>query len=465
MHMQTELPVSLREDTIAAVSSAVGQSGISVIRVSGPDAVLICDRVFRGGRGIAGMISHTVAFGHLFDAETRSDVDEVLVIRMDAPRSYTRENVVEIHCHGGHTPALTAMRLLCANGARPAGPGEFTQRAFLNGRIDLVKAEAVMDLIQSHTARGAKAAVDHLEGRLSERIYGMRTHLLEVLAQLEVNLDYPEYDVEQLTAEGILPILDGVAGEMDQLLEGYGFGRILRDGLEVVIAGKPNVGKSSLMNRLSGKNRSIVTDIPGTTRDIVEDFVNIRGIPVKLRDTAGIRSTTDIVEKLGVERTMAAMEQAHLLLAVFDASLQLDDTDLRLMESLSSDVLVVLNKTDAALPETESMILSRYPDCLSVSAATGQGLPLLEERISAFAQGGGGDRSQEVLLTNGRHEHLLRLAKTALEEARAEAAAFGTLDLVALGIKGALDEMARITGDSADADLAVEIFSRFCIGK
>lgn len=454
------------EETIAALATAVGQAGIAIVRISGPKAIEAADQVFRGRVSVAEQVSHTIAFGHLVDNDG-SHADEVLLVKMLAPKSYTREDVIEIHCHGGHTPALTALKLIFATGVRPAEPGEFTKRAFLNGRIDLVKAEAVMDLIQSHSELGAKAAVRQLEGRLSAQIRRMREGILDVLAQLEVNLDYPEYDVEELTADGIVPVLSVLETEIRQMLAQFQYGRILREGMEVVIAGKPNAGKSSLMNRLSGKSRSIVTDIPGTTRDIVEDFVSIRGIPVVLRDTAGLRETEDVVERIGVSRTLEAMEQAHLLMAVFDVSVPMEAADEQLFTAVMKspeDVLIVLNKIDRPYEQTLSALRERFPNAVLVSAITEEGLSSLEEAIVRFAESGRGDAT-EVLLTNSRHEHLLRLALSALEQAGHEAAGHMTLDLVAFNLKVALEELGRITGEQADDDLAATIFSRFCIGK
>lgn len=310
----------LMEDTIAGVSTAVGQAGISIIRISGPDAFNIADCVFKGMDTVQAQPTHSVRYGKIISLETGEVLDEVLLTKMEAPKTYTRENVVEISCHGGYTVTRNLLDLLYQKGARPAEPGEFTKRAFLNGRIDLTQAEAVMDVIQARTERVSKVAVRQLEGELSNKIQSIRQKLLELLSHIEVNLDYPEYDVEEISLNKVNSETQTILLELDRLIDSFRYGKVLREGLEVVIAGRPNVGKSSLMNRLARKNKSIVTDIPGTTRDVIEEFINIKGIPVKLMDTAGVHETVDKVEKLGVERTYKALDEADYVIMLRDAS-------------------------------------------------------------------------------------------------------------------------------------------------
>ncbi|NLB79894.1 MAG: tRNA uridine-5-carboxymethylaminomethyl(34) synthesis GTPase MnmE, partial [Clostridiaceae bacterium] len=307
-------------DTIAGVSTAVGNSGISVIRLSGPEAYFIADKVFKGKSSVSDQKTHTIQYGKIISGQNKEVIDEVLLSKMEAPRTYTRENVVEISSHGGYTITMSLLNLLYNNGARPAEPGEFTKRAFLNGRIDLSQAEAVMDIIQARTQRVSNVAVKQLEGSVSQKLNEIRERIIVLLSNIEVNLDYPEYDAEEVTLAQAGKETKGIISELDGLINSFHFGKLLREGMEVAITGRPNVGKSSLMNRLTRKNRSIVTDIPGTTRDTIEEFVNIKGIPVKLVDTAGVRDTLDQVEQQGVERSIKAISEADFVVILTDIS-------------------------------------------------------------------------------------------------------------------------------------------------
>ncbi len=457
----------MTEDTIAGISTAVGQSGISIIRLSGPEAFEIVDQVFRGRETVKNQPSHTVRYGKIYSDEGEV-LDEVLLTKMAAPRTYTRENVVEVSCHGGYTLARALLDLLYQKGARPAEPGEFTKRAFLNGRIDLAQAEAVMDVIQARTERVSKVAVRQLEGALSEKINRIREKLIGLLSHIEVNLDYPEYDVEEITLSQAQKEAEAVVEELSRLIESFRYGKVLREGLEVVIAGRPNVGKSSLMNRLARKNKSIVTDIPGTTRDVVEEYVNIKGIPVKLMDTAGVHHTEDYVEQLGVERTLKAIEDADFIIVLEDASSpsgSLEDTIKKRVDEAGKPLVQVFNKIDLIHSPEQSKLKEANPQALFLSVSEDKGIEALEDRLFGFASKNQQDVDNQVLITNTRHELQLKKARDYLNTALEAVHGGLTLDMVALDLKGALEELGRITGHHADEDVIHAIFSRFCLGK
>ena len=458
---------------IAAISTAQGEGGIAIVRVSGPGACTAVAPLFvHAGTAHATldwMPSHTVRHGHFLEAPQGRRIDEVLLLKMSAPRSYTREDVVEIHCHGGAVAAGSVLRAVLSRGVVPAAPGEFTRRAFLNGRIDLAEAEAVMDLIRSQTERGARAALDQLDGRLSTVIAQMRESLLLLLGALEVNLDYPEHDAEEVGLAQAEAVLGDTREQLGQLLDTYAEGRILREGLTLVVAGKPNAGKSSLMNRLAGQERSIVTDIPGTTRDVVETVANIRGLPIRLLDTAGLRESQDEVEKIGVARTLDAMDRAELIVAVFDGETLPEPEDVMLVERLKHSqvpVLHVMNKTDVVHPQaSEALITLLGAAPLPVSVLRGTGMSELLDAIvtqATRAQGSGGNT---VILTNERHRHLLEQADVLLREARQAAREGQTHDVLAFLVREAWQALGRIVGEGATEDLLNSIFSRFCLGK
>lgn len=456
-------------DTIAAISTAVGNSGITVLRLSGPQAFEIADKIFRGKTTVREQKSHTIQYGRIISPETGETVDEVLLTKMESPRTYTREDVVEINSHGGYTIARTLLNLLYENGARPAEPGEFTRRAFLNGRIDLSQAEAVMDVIQARTQRVSKVAVKQLEGSVSKKLEDIRERLIELLASIEVNLDYPEYDAEEVTLNQAGETTKEIIGILDELIKSFSFGKLLREGMEVVIAGKPNVGKSSLMNRLTRKNRSIVTDIPGTTRDIIEEYINIKGIPVKLVDTAGVRETTDMVEQLGVERSVKAISEADLAIVLVEAGTLMTEEDEAILKKVREEgkpYILCLNKADLIRDERILEKLKKVmPDAVFMSIMEDKGINDLEERIFKFATENVHDMDNQVLITNARHESQLKKAKTYLESVYAASLSGMTLDMVALDLKAALEELGKITGHHADEDVINAIFSRFCLGK
>jgi len=456
-------------DTIAGVSTAVGNSGISVIRLSGPEAFLIADKIFKGKYSVSEQESHTIQYGKIISNLSKEVIDEVLLTKMEAPRTYTRENIVEISSHGGYTIAVSLLNLLYNNGARPAEPGEFTKRAFLNGRIDLSQAEAVMDIIQARTQRVSKVAVKQLEGSVSKKLDEIRERIITLLSDIEVNLDYPEYDAEEVTLAQAGSTAEEIIGELDELIRSFHFGKLLREGMEVVITGRPNVGKSSLMNRLTRKNRSIVTDIPGTTRDTVEEYVNIKGIPVKLVDTAGVRETFDQVEKQGVERSIKAILDADLAIVLIDIPQGFIPEDQILLKKVSDEqkpYVLCFNKTDLVKEEQKiNELIKEYPGAILMSISEDTGIDELEERIFEFATENRQDIDNQVLITNARHEQQLKKAKEYLESAVNVSKEKMTLDMVALDLKIALEELGKITGHHADEDVINAIFSRFCLGK
>lgn len=459
-----------QDDTISAVATAIGEGGIGIIRISGPESVAIVDKLFVGSHGLkATMVdSHRICYGSIIDPDAGYTVDEVLLLIMKAPRSYTREDVVEIHCHGGPVPLRNILELTLKLGARLAEPGEFTKRAFLNGRLDLTQAEAVIDIIRAKTDASLKLAVNHLSGQLSEVIYSVRDAALEMIAHLEAAIDFPEDDIEEVTSQQVDDQLIPLLAKLDHLLATAQTGRILREGLQTVIIGKPNVGKSSLLNALLREKRAIVTDIPGTTRDIIEEYVNIRGIPLKIVDTAGIRETEDIVEQLGVQRAREFVDKADLILLLLDSSSPLTEEDKQVLELLAGrQALVLMNKTDLPQKLDMSAIMqySKEYQLLRISVQDGSGMDALEEAIVEKVYSGQVTQSEGAYVTNVRHVALLRQAYQHLEEARNTIAMNMPPDCIVVDLRAAWEKLGEITGDTAGEDLLDQIFSRFCIGK
>ena len=335
-------------DTITSISTPMGEGAIGIVRLSGPQAIEIGDILYKGKKKLSEVETHTINYGHIIDPETNETVEEVMVSVLRAPKTFTREDIIEINCHGGILTINRILELTMTYGARMAEPGEYTKRAFLNGRIDLSQAEAVMDFIRSKTDRASKVAMNQIEGRLSDLIKKQRQSILEILAQVEVNIDYPEYDdVEDATTDFLLEQSKRIKEEINQLLETGAQGKIMREGLSTVIVGRPNVGKSSMLNNLIQDNKAIVTEVAGTTRDVLEEYVNVRGVPLRLVDTAGIRDTEDIVEKIGVERSRKALSEADLILFVLNNNEPLTEDDQTLFEVIKNeDVIVIINKTD-----------------------------------------------------------------------------------------------------------------------
>ena len=456
------------EDTIAALSTPYGTGGIGVIRVSGDSAFEVSGKLFRSGRSMEEIASHTVSYGKIVDPEANEHVDEVLLLKMKKPNTFTREDVVEIHCHGGIVVINRVMELLFKYGARPAEAGEFTKRAFLNGRIDLSQAEAIIDLINSKTVESSRAAVSHLEGRLSNKLKLLRGDLVELLAHIEVTVDYPEHDIEEITGEKVYESLKKIKAELSDLAKTFDRGKLLREGINVVIAGKPNVGKSSLLNQLAGSTRAIVTDIPGTTRDIIEEYVNIKGIPAKITDTAGIRITQDVVEKIGVDKAYKAIEDAELIIMVIAADTGILEEDKEVLNSISGrKSLILINKTDlvdrAKLDEIRSQLEADI--ILEASIINDEGIEGLEEKIKELFFKGDISKNEEVLLTNARHKSLVDKSIHAIDQALNSFDMGMPLDMVTIDIKSSAEYIGQITGESIDEAVMHNIFSRFCIGK
>lgn len=455
-------------DTIAAIATPPGEGAISIVRLSGDDAVTLADQVFKG-KDLTKVSSHTINYGHFIDPKTREIIDEVMVSVLRAPKTFTREDTVEINCHGGIVPTNKILQVLLTNGARLAEPGEFTKRAFLHGRIDLAQAESVMDLIRAKTDRSMKAALNQLDGELSQLIKNLRQEILDVLAQVEVNIDYPEYDdVEEMTSKLLREKALDVCAKIEQLLVTARQGKILREGLATALVGRPNVGKSSLLNHLLHEDKAIVTDIAGTTRDVIEEYVNVLGVPLKLVDTAGIRETDDRVEKIGVERSRQALDRSDLVILLLNASEPLTTEDIELLQ-LTQDKkrIIVLNKMDLE-PKLDLNELYQYVDkaeVLKTSVLKNEGIRELEEHIATLFYGGIENSQTTVLVTNARHIALLEQAKAALEAVLTGLDQELPVDLVQIDMTRAWELLGEITGDSYQDELLDQLFSQFCLGK
>ena len=455
-------------DTIAAISTPAGEGGISIVRVSGNDALDVASRIFKG-KNLHEVKSHTINYGHIVNPKTNGKIDEVMVSVMLAPKTYTCEDVVEINCHGGIVPTNDILQLVLSNGARMAKPGEFTERAFLNGRVDLSQAEAVMDLIRAKTDRSMKVALNQLDGDLSHLIKNLRQDILDVLAQVEVNIDYPEYDdVETMTSKLLREKAVEVKAQIKQLLQTAQEGKILRDGLATAIVGHPNVGKSSLLNRMLHEDKAIVTDVAGTTRDVLEEYVNVRGVPLKLVDTAGIRETNDKVEKIGVERSRKAIQTADLVLLVLDSSQPLSKEDRQLIDVTNeAKRIIILNKTDLPLQLDMDELLKLVPEdqIIRTAATEGIGLDDLKEKIAKLFFGGIESNQNSVVVTNARHIGLLNQAEDALDSVLQGLDDGVPVDLVQIDMTQCWDLLGEITGDSYQDELLDQLFSQFCLGK
>lgn len=452
-------------DTIVAISTPIGEGAIGIIRMSGPESFEIIDSVFKP-YGKSTNEDKKMVYGWITDQN--EVVDEVLIVKMHKPRTYTMENIVEINCHGGLVPMRSILSLLMRKGARLAEKGEFTKRAFLNGRIDLAQAESVMDLIGSKTKRGYDLAMNQLEGHLSKRVRQMRNELMTLMAHVEVGIDYPEEDIEDITYSEITDSLESVFNQTSTLLKSSNNGKIIREGLKTVIVGKPNVGKSSLMNALLKDSRAIVTDIPGTTRDVIEEYMNIGGIPIRLVDTAGIRVTEDVVEKIGVEKSKSYFNDADLVIFVLNAAESLTEEDLEIMELVKNKhAIVIINKTDLEIKIDEVMINAHLNDKLIVKTSVEKelGIDLVEKAISDMILDHDVEINQSETVSNTRHIHLLEKANKNVGDALAAAKSQMPYDFIEVDVKDAIMNLGQITGESVESDLLDNIFGNFCIGK
>jgi len=456
------------DDTIVALSTPPGQSGIGIVRITGPEAIAIAEDVFvpaGATRRPSQLQSFTTAYGRVVDGERT--VDEVILTVMRAPKTYTTQDVVEINCHGGIVPLRRTLELVLAQGARLADPGEFTKRAFYFGRIDLAQAEAVGDLINARTVEAQAAAMDQLEGKFSQQVNGLRDSLVDLTASLEAALDFGEMDIEMMSKATILNACDGIAAQLTTLIDSAEVGRVLREGVKTAIVGRPNVGKSSLMNALLGHDRAIVTPIPGTTRDVVEDTINVGGAMLLLADTAGLRESQDVVEAEGIQRTQAAMQRAHLVLLVMDGSAPLGEEDVALMGTVPRDkTILVINKDD--LPAGfEEQALAAWGDraAVRISAKLGSGIDELKEVISRTIWGGGAGPGSSTLVTNVRHKVALERTRDHVIAARGAAEEGLTEEYIASDLREALDALGEIVGVTLAEDIIDRIFENFCIGK
>ena len=461
------MPTLTEYDTIAAISTPMGEGAISIVRLSGEDAVTIANHFFKG-QDLEHVESHTINYGHFIDPENSNLIDEVMVSVMRAPKTFTREDIIEINCHGGIVATNKILQMLLGYGARMAEPGEFTKRAFLNGRIDLTQAESVMDLIRAKTDRAMQVAVDQLDGSLTNLIKRLRQEILNVLANVEVNIDYPEYDTDELTTKMLLEKAKLVSTQIDELLKTAKQGKIMRQGLATAIVGRPNVGKSSLLNYLTKEEKAIVTNIPGTTRDTVEEYVSINGVPLKLVDTAGIHDTDDIVEQIGVERSKKAITQADLILLLLDGSENLTTEDQNLL-ALTKDKkrIVILNKMDIERQLTPEYLKDEFgiENVVATSVKLQTGLDAVEQQIADLFFEGIEDSNNTVMVTNSRQVGLLQQAKNSLNEVIRGIEVGMPIDLVQIDMTNSWDKLGEITGESAPDELITQLFSQFCLGK
>ena len=461
------------DDTIAAVSTPPGEGGIGIVRLSGKEAISIADRIFvsPAGKLPSGARSHSVIYGFIKDPDTSEKIDEVIVTVMRAPRTYTREDVVEINCHGGMLPLRRILGSVIRQGARTAEPGEFTRRAFLNGRVDLSQAEAVIDVIKARTEQAERMAIQQLEGRLSAEITALRDSVAESCALVEAYIDFPEEEVELPDSAGFISSMQDILDRLSALSRSFEEGRLFREGAAMAIVGKPNVGKSSLLNTLLKKDRAIVTDLPGTTRDIIEEGLNIDGIPVRIMDTAGIREAHDLVEAEGIRRSLAAIEGADIILAVYDASRVLDRADRQIIEKVNNKKTIsVINKWDISNGgfDAEDNGLNIYPT-VKISALRGEGIDVLKDTIVAALLSNkampGQDSAADLLITNVRHKQLVDGAFASLWQARGTFEKGEPLEVTALFLREALNSLGEIIGVVTTDDILNKIFSEFCIGK
>ncbi len=455
-------------DTIAAIGTALQNSGISIIRISGKDSLNIINKIFISK---AELKPNTIIYGKIYDNNTA--IDRVLVSYFKAPKSFTGEDVCEINCHGGIEITRQILEIVLENGARLALPGEFSKRAFLNGKMDLSQAEAVINLINAKNKLQTQIATNQLEGNISKKIASLREELVELLAHIEVSVDYPEYDYEEVENDNVISLIDKKVTEIKQILDTYEQGKYIKDGVNVAIIGRPNVGKSSLLNNLSKSDKAIVTDIAGTTRDIVEETINIGSLVLNIYDTAGIRDTENLVEKIGVEKSLKKLDEVDLVLFLLNGEEGITDDELKLLSKIKNKglkVIVAINKIDKTQKSIFDTILNelnkyQFDNVISLSVINNEGIENLKKAIDDIFSKSNFDYSHELVITNARHKDLLKKAVEYLEQARTEVNNGQPIDIVSIYIKNATKSLGEIIGSDVNIDVVNKIFEKFCLGK
>lgn len=456
------------ENTIVAISTAMGNGGIGIVRMSGEKSFEILDKIFRPKNNDGFIKGYQIKYGNIIDPKNEEIVDEVLVSYFVAPKSYTTENMCEINTHGGMVVEKRILELCLENGAEIASPGEFTKRAFLNGRIDLSQAEAIIDLINSKTVREAKESINQLEGHLSNKIENIRKKMLNLMIAIDVNIDYPEYDEEEVTKNRSLGELRIISEELIKLEKSFNSGKILRDGVKTVILGKTNAGKSSLLNRILKEDRAIVSNIEGTTRDTIEEFVDVEGIPLKLIDTAGIRNSSNEIEQIGIQKSKKLADSADLIIAIFDITKNLTEDDEELLEIIKDkECIILLNKIDVLSEniELEKCLKSINKNILKISVMEDIGIQQLFDKIVEIYSFNNDSLSNDVLISNERHKNLIQKARMEIDEAINAAENDMYIDIISIYINNAMNYLAEITGNNVTDDVINEIFKKFCLGK
>lgn len=459
-------------ETIAAISTATGNGGIGIIRMSGKDTFSILKKIFRTKENkeinIKNINGYTMKYGFIIDSETQEKIDEVLVSFFKNPKSYTKEDMCEINTHGGMIIERKILQICLKNGATLAEPGEFTKKAFINGRIDLSQAESIIDLINSKTEKEAKASINQLQGELSSKIKEIKSDLLDIMADIEASIDYPEYDIEEITDKEINNKLIKIKNKLIQLDETFNNGKILKEGIKTAIIGKPNVGKSSLLNKILKEDRAIVSEIEGTTRDTIEELVTIKGIPLKIIDTAGIRNATDKIEEIGVKKAINIIKEAELILAVFDNTKSLTTEDKEIIKLIENkNAIILLNKIDEKnkILEKEEVIKNNKNKIIKISAKEGIGIEEIYNEIEKIFNIKQIDTDKEIIITNIRHKNQIELAIKNIDNCLQTVKNKLPIDIISIYIKGAIEDLGKITGENVTEDIINEIFSKFCLGK